>query len=110
MRFPRGVVEDVLVKVHDFIFPADFVVLDRDEDAEVPLILGRPFLATAGAVIDVKDGKLVLQVGSEEMEIKMPELFKKPMSRDDECFLLDSLNNTVSEFLQDILIRDPLEA
>ena len=60
MRFPRGVVEDVLVKVHNFIFPTDFVVLDMDEDVEVPLILRKPFMDTTGAVIDVKDGKLVL--------------------------------------------------
>ena len=110
MRFPRGVVEDVLVKVHDFIFPADFVVLEMDEDIEVLLILGRPFLATAGAVIDVKDGKLVLQVGSEEMVIRMPDVFKKSMNGDDECFSIDSFDFTVSDFLQDVLSKDPLES
>ena len=61
-RFLRGAMEDVLVKVHDFIFPADSVVLDIDEYMKVSLILGRPFLAIAGVVIDVKDGKLVLRV------------------------------------------------
>ncbi|KAG8501367.1 hypothetical protein CXB51_003474 [Gossypium anomalum] len=61
VKYPRGIVEDVLVKVDKFIFPIDFFVLDMDEDVEVPLILGRPFLATARAVIDVGDGKLVLR-------------------------------------------------
>ncbi|XP_073049542.1 uncharacterized protein [Primulina eburnea] len=46
IKYLRGVVEDVLVKVDKFIFPVDFVVLDVEEDREIPLILGRPFLAT----------------------------------------------------------------
>ena len=52
--FPRGVVEDVLVKVDKFIFPADFIVLDMEEDADVPIILERPFLATCRTNIDVQ--------------------------------------------------------
>jgi len=44
VRHPRGIIEDILVKVDKYIFPADFVVLDVDEDVKVPLILGRPFL------------------------------------------------------------------
>ncbi|XP_015944800.1 uncharacterized protein LOC107469927 [Arachis duranensis] len=47
-KFPHGIVEDLLVKVEDFIFPADFVVLDMEEEAKASIILGRPFLATAG--------------------------------------------------------------
>ncbi|CAH9074071.1 unnamed protein product [Cuscuta epithymum] len=47
VKYPQGIIEDVLVKVDKFIFPVDFVILDMDQDREVPLILGRPFLATA---------------------------------------------------------------
>ncbi|XP_027333518.1 uncharacterized protein LOC113848267 [Abrus precatorius] len=61
IKYPRGIIEDVLVKVDKFIFPVDFVILDMDEDTNVPLILGRPFLATTGAIIDVRDGKLILR-------------------------------------------------
>ena len=50
----------MLVKVDRFIFPADFVVLDIEEDSKMPLILGRPFLATGKASIDVQQGKLTL--------------------------------------------------
>ena len=50
--------EDVLVKVDKFIFPVDFVVMDIEEDIEVPLILGRPFMKTAKVIIDVDNGKL----------------------------------------------------
>ena len=46
IKYPCGIIEDVLVKVDKFIFPADFVVLDMEEDQEVPLILGRPSLDT----------------------------------------------------------------
>ena len=53
IKYPRGVIEDILVKVDKFIFPADFIVLDLDEDEEIPLILGRPFLATGRTLIDV---------------------------------------------------------
>ncbi|XP_015947633.1 uncharacterized protein LOC107472644 [Arachis duranensis] len=53
-KFPHGVVEDLLVKVGEFIFPADFVVLDMEEEANTSIILGRPFAATARAIIDVQ--------------------------------------------------------
>ena len=56
VKFPRGIIEDVLVKVENFIFPVDFVILDMEADTDVPLILGRPFLATARAIVDVADG------------------------------------------------------
>ncbi|XP_027341754.1 uncharacterized protein LOC113854753 [Abrus precatorius] len=57
-----GVVEEVLVKVDKFIFPVDFIVLDMDEDTEVPLILGKPFLAIGRALIEVEQGELMLRV------------------------------------------------
>ena len=65
IRFPRGIIEDVLVKVDKFIFPVDFVVLDIEEDNNTPLILERPFLATAKTIIDVGTGELTLRVGDE---------------------------------------------
>ena len=62
LKHPRGVIEDVLVKVDKFIFPADFIVLDMEEDKEIPIILGRSFLATGRAMIDVQRGELKLRV------------------------------------------------
>ena len=53
LAFPRGVVEDVLVKVDKLILPADFIIIDMEEDKKVPIILRRPFLATGRTVIDV---------------------------------------------------------
>ena len=51
---PEGILEDVLIKVGKFIFLVDFVVIDIEEDIKVPPLLGRPFLATRAALIDVK--------------------------------------------------------
>ena len=65
LAYPRGVVEDVLVKVDKFIFPADFIVLDMEEDADIPLLLGRPFLATGRTLIDVQKGELTMRVQDE---------------------------------------------
>ena len=62
IKYPRGIVEDVLVKINKFIFFVDFIILDMEEDIEVPLILGRPFLATGRDLIDVQQEKLILRV------------------------------------------------
>ena len=51
---PKGILKDVLIKVGKFIFLVDFMVIDIEEDRQVPLLLGRPFLATRAALIDVK--------------------------------------------------------
>ena len=53
-----GVIEDVLVKVKHLIFPTDVIVIDIEEDADIPLILGRPFMSTASCMVDM--GKKIL--------------------------------------------------
>ena len=67
LNFPKGIIEEVLVKVNKFIFPTDFVVLDMEEDREAPIILGRLFVATGQALIDVKNGELTLRVGEDQV-------------------------------------------
>ena len=54
LAHPEGILEDVLIKVGKFVFPVDFVIINIEEDKQVPLLLGRPFLATGVALIDVK--------------------------------------------------------
>jgi len=61
---PYGVIEDVLVKVKHLIFTADFIVIDIEEDADIPLIHGRPFMSTARLMVDM--GKKILQMGIED--------------------------------------------
>ncbi|XP_073049483.1 uncharacterized protein [Primulina eburnea] len=108
VKYPRGVIEDVLVKVDKFIFPADFVVLDMEEDEEMPLILGRPFLATGKALIDVQEGKLRLRVGDEEITFDVFNALKHTL-HSDSCFRIDAFDSLASNYVQDAL-RDPLEA
>ena len=62
---PEGVLEDVLVIVGKFVFLVDFIVLNMEEDSQVPLLLGRPFLATGATLIDMQKGVLTLRVGNE---------------------------------------------
>ncbi|GKC15106.1 reverse transcriptase domain-containing protein [Tanacetum coccineum] len=67
VAYPTGIAEDVLIQVGKFTFLADFVVVDYDVDPRVPLILGRPFLRTAHALVDVQGEELTLRVGDESI-------------------------------------------
>ncbi|XP_066159827.1 uncharacterized protein [Oryza sativa Japonica Group] len=66
VRYPAGIADDVPVKIRDFFIPVDFVVLDMDTGKETPLILGRPFLSTAGANIDVRTGSIRFHINGKE--------------------------------------------
>nr|GEU45530.1 hypothetical protein [Tanacetum cinerariifolium] len=68
---PDGIARDVFVPVGKFTFPADFVVVDYESDSRVPLILGRPFLRTARALIDVHDEEMILRDGDERLTLNM---------------------------------------
>ena len=72
IKYPLGVLEDVPLQVGKFFIPCDFIVMEMEEDSRIPIILGRLFLATAGAVINVKNDKLSLQVGDEKVEFCLP--------------------------------------
>ena len=67
LKRPIGILHDVLVKVESFIFPADFVILDCEVDFEVPIILGRPFLATGRALVDMENGQLKFWLNNDEV-------------------------------------------
>ncbi|XP_016199582.1 uncharacterized protein LOC107640585 [Arachis ipaensis] len=71
LKKAHGMVKDVLVKVEDLYRPADFVILDTGEDRDESIILGRPFLATGRAMIDVKKGELVLQLNEDCLVFKV---------------------------------------
>ncbi|GKE30702.1 putative reverse transcriptase domain-containing protein [Tanacetum coccineum] len=67
VKYPKGIAENVLVRIGKFSFPVDFIILDLPEDTKVPLILGRPFLSTARAMIDVYKRNITLRVGEEKI-------------------------------------------
>ncbi|XP_071922613.1 uncharacterized protein [Coffea arabica] len=108
IRYPLGVLENVLIKVQKFIIPVDFVVLDMEEDISMPIILGRPFLATAGTIIDVKNGKLKFQVGEEEVEFNLNEMEKYP-SFTDHAYSIGTIDKLTQEMSQVNFDLDPLE-
>ncbi|GJZ69801.1 putative reverse transcriptase domain-containing protein, partial [Tanacetum coccineum] len=70
VKYPKGIVENILVGIGKFVFPVDFIILDMPEDIKVPLILGRPFLSTAQAKIDVYKRKITLRVGDDKIIFK----------------------------------------
>lgn len=81
---PYGVIKDVLVRVKQFIFPADFVVMDICEDNGIPVILGRPFMLIASYIVDM--GRKKLELGFEDQKIDF-DLFveDKPAPEQNVC-------------------------
>lgn len=75
---PVGYVEDISVKIEGIYIPTDFMVLNIDEDNECPIIVGRPFLATAGAIVDVKSGRIVFEVSEEMIGFELENVMKGP--------------------------------
>jgi hypothetical protein len=83
-----GVIEDVLVKVENFYYPIDFIILDIEStlypSANIPIILGRPFFATANALINCKNGRIKITFGS--MTVKLNIFNVNPQQLvDEEC-------------------------
>ncbi|RVW12405.1 hypothetical protein CK203_099443 [Vitis vinifera] len=88
VKIPRGMIEDVLVQVDNFYYPVDFVVLDTDpivkETNYVPIILGRPFLATSNAIINCRNGLMQLTFGNMTLELNIFYMCKKPINPEEE--------------------------
>nr|KYP39002.1 hypothetical protein KK1_039712 [Cajanus cajan] len=108
IKLPHGIVEDMIMKVDKFMFPVDFVVMDKEEDVEVPLILGRPFMKTARVIIDMDDGKLKVRVQDEEVSFNIFEEMKFPKANKD-CFRIDVLDDVYLETQNDFKGSSPLE-
>lgn len=67
ITYPRGIIEDLLIKVGKFVFPFDFIVLEIEEDGDILFILRRPFISSMRALVDIHDSKTTLRVGSKEI-------------------------------------------
>ncbi|XP_076921318.1 uncharacterized protein LOC143582713 [Bidens hawaiensis] len=100
VKYPRGIVENMLVKIGNFVFPFDFMILDMDEDNYVPLFLGNPLLATTRALKDVCTGKLNLRVEDEEVTFDMCKSMKHPQYTVDSACFLDMYESIVSFHLR----------
>ena len=86
----EGILEDVMIKVGKFIFPVDFVVIDIEEDKQVPLLLGRPFLETETDLIDVKKGELTLRVGDEVVHFNLNHSLKQLELSNADCEIVET--------------------
>ncbi|GJV16747.1 reverse transcriptase domain-containing protein, partial [Tanacetum coccineum] len=106
IQYSRGIIENVLIKVDKFVLPIDFVILDMPEDSRVPMILERPFLATARAMIDVFNKKITLRVWDDEVIFDVDQSIKRPTTEDDECYRIDDLDDTINEKAQELLAND----
>ena len=88
VKIPKGIVEDVLVKVDKFYYPVDFVVLDTEPIAigpnHVSIILGRAFFATSNAIINCRNGVMQLTFGNMTLELNIFHLSNKHKPAEDE--------------------------
>ncbi|GJU39226.1 reverse transcriptase domain-containing protein [Tanacetum coccineum] len=104
-QYPMGVAENMLVQVGKFMFLVDFVILQIEEDDRVPLILGRPFLHTANAIIRVRNKELNLGIGEDRPTFLIDKAMKHSYLNDDTCFCLDVIDEVTKDEL-DALLND----
>ncbi|GJU56050.1 gag-pol polyprotein [Tanacetum coccineum] len=128
MKYPKGIAKNVLVRIGKFTFPVDFIVLDMPKDIKVPLILGRPFLSTSRAKIDVYKRKITLRVREEKIIFKSVKSasslikrvymlsLRERMELDLEARLMGEtlvLNRSLDPFLEDYIklndLNEPFE-
>ncbi|XP_049364536.1 uncharacterized protein LOC125829342 [Solanum verrucosum] len=109
IKRPVGILYDILVKVDRFIFLADFVILDCEIDAEIPIIMGRPFLAIGRALVDVESSKLNFRVNDDEVTFNIYKYMKQPSN-----IHVVSTKNVIDEVVANVshLMRknEPLES
>jgi hypothetical protein len=113
VKVPRGIVEDLLIKVDKFYFPMDFIVLDTEPiqviGSEIPVILGRPFLATANALINCRSGVIKISFETMTVELNIFHIRKQPLDYDqmNQVCLIEEI---LDEVIEESSIKDPLEA
>nr|GEW05663.1 reverse transcriptase domain-containing protein [Tanacetum cinerariifolium] len=100
---PTGVAENVFVKVGKFYFPADFVILDFVVDPRVPLILGRPFLSTVHALIDVYKGEITLRRDDQSLTLKCGDTPSISYNNLESLNKIDLIDMTCEEYSQVVL-------
>ncbi|XP_050876384.1 uncharacterized protein LOC127080100 [Lathyrus oleraceus] len=105
---PFGIAEDVQVKVDKFLFPIDFVVMDIEEDDNVPLILGHPFMKTARTMIDIDDGLTKVRVQDEEVTFNLFDAVKHSKDKG-ACFRVNTIDEEIMKIQKQTHLTTPLE-
>ena len=90
LSHPVGILKDVLIKVGKFVFPVDFVVINIEEDKQVPLMLGRPFLETRATLIGVKKRELTLKIRDEAVHFDLNHILKQPELSSVDCEIVET--------------------
>ncbi|XP_070050904.1 uncharacterized protein [Nicotiana tomentosiformis] len=109
VKRPSGILDDVLVQVGKFVFPADFVILDCRVDEEIPIILGRPFLATGRVLINCETGELKMRLNDEEITFNVQKSMRRP-SDFANCSLIEAVDVILEEEDETLNAKDPLAA
>nr|GFA75975.1 reverse transcriptase domain-containing protein [Tanacetum cinerariifolium] len=106
---PAGIARDVFVSVSKFTFPADFVIVDYESGPRVPLILGRPFLRTARALIDVHGEEMIHHDGDKRLTLNMRHdtLSYSNQPQRESINLINVFNNLSEDFLEDLYPNQP---
>ncbi|XP_023768804.1 uncharacterized protein LOC111917346 [Lactuca sativa] len=97
VTFPRGIRENLLVKLNKFVFPADFIILDMEADPQVPIIVGRSFLNTASAIVHMRDSKLTLRVRDDSVTFGVDQAMKHARNSDHMAFSIDMFDELMEE-------------
>ncbi|GKB34602.1 reverse transcriptase domain-containing protein [Tanacetum coccineum] len=100
---PTGIAEDVFVKVRTFFFPANFVVVDYVDDPRVPLILGRPFLRTARALIDIHGKQMTLRHDDQSVTFKVGDTKTFSYNIIESVNRVDVIDIACEEYVQEVL-------
>jgi len=109
-KVPRGLLADVIIKVEDFYYPVDFLVLDTEnahKDSQPTIILGRPCLATMNAQINCRTGAMDITFGNRKLRMNIFNTGSNSPT-DHECFQIDVIDDLVHQFTPKILNSDPL--
>jgi hypothetical protein len=115
IKKPRGIIEDVIIKVDKFFFPfpVDFIILDTEPvphlERLISVILGRPFLATANACINCRIGVTEISFGNMKVRLNIFNAFQHAPDQN-ECFFVDDIEEYVEDSLPSLLADDSLEA
>ncbi|GJW84196.1 reverse transcriptase domain-containing protein [Tanacetum coccineum] len=110
VALPKGIAQDVIVRVDKFNFLANFVIVDFEADPRVPIILGRPFLRTTKALVDLYKEKLTLRVGNEEVIIRLvavPLFLLIPESSFPSSLLIKTSDSSLEEFADELALLEP---
>ena len=113
VKIPRGIVKDVLVQVDRFYFPVDFVVLNTQpvvsQRSQFPVILGKPFLSTANAIIHCRGGLMALSFGNMTMNLNIFNVIKEVRDDEDICEV-NVIESVVQEYVDHFSCDDPLKS